>query len=174
MRTLRVGDKYPIDPPPVEGFVARIEGGSFDCVGFAKNLSNRSVSQFRRNPLRYGTYLTPKAPFFLIEIQDSDWYFDVSINISAENEQSRADFLNTENNLVNLTLCDFQTGRIKAMRVVTIKAEVMNRIKETCRTQFGKSAIEVDIAIATTYQWIGRDEMRADAEMYPYTPRKRG
>ncbi|RKU22979.1 hypothetical protein C6499_19280 [Candidatus Poribacteria bacterium] len=165
MRTLRVGDKYPIDPPPTEGFVARINGASFECVGFAK-ISHRSAKQFRRNPLRYGTYLTPTAPFFLIEIQDSEWYFNVSINISAENEQSRATFLNNENNVVNLILCDIRTGHIKAMRVVTIKAEVMKRIKETCRAQFGKSAAEVDRAITTTYQWIGLDEMLGDADMY--------
>lgn len=91
MKILRVGDKYPI-APPAEGFVARISGASFDCVGFAKNLSRNEIKQFNHNRLRYGIYETHLTPFFLIEIADSDWYFDIPLNLPAEKPEIRDGF----------------------------------------------------------------------------------
>lgn len=166
MIQLRVGDKYPIAPLPVEGFVARINGASFDCIGFAKNLRKHEIKQFRRNPLRYGIYETHLTAFFLIEIAKSNWYFDISLNLAAEKPDIQDGFLNNDGNLINLILCDHASGAIKALRGIGIRHDVMRRIKNKCRGQIALTAQEVDNAISKTYRYIGLDEMIRDADMY--------
>lgn len=171
MIQLRVGYKYPITPPPVEGFVARINGASFDCIGFAKNLRKHEIKQFRRNPLRYGIYETHLTAFFLIEIAKSDWYFDTSLNdtslnFAAEKPEIQDGFLNNEGNLINLILCDYTSGTIKVLRAIGIRHDVMQRIKNKCRDQLASTAKEVDNAITNTYRTIGLDEMIRDTDMY--------
>ena len=91
MRFITEGQKSPINPPG-EGFVARIRGASFDCVGFMSNISDDELNEFTSNNLRHGVYIAPSTPFFLIQIEDSELYFDVPINLPAEKKRYKTVF----------------------------------------------------------------------------------
>ena len=165
MRVITEGQKYPINPPG-EGFCARISGASFDCLGFMSNISTTELNEFRDNDLRYGVYESPSTPFFLIQFQDSEFHFDISLNLPAEKKERQDDFLNNEGNIINLILCDYPAGIIQAIRLIGIRPNVMERIKARCRDQLSRSAEAIDRAISLTYHYISLEEMLLDADMY--------
>ena len=169
MQTIKVGENYPIAPTDM-GFVARLQGETFQVVGFADNLRASEVREFKSNPIRYGVFRygateSGIVPFFLVKIAGSDWYFDVSFNLPQEPEAITRDaFLGSDGAaLVPLILCDYPTGKVRAIRAITVSAEVMNRIRETCRNQ--TDAQVVDRAISECYLYISLDEMIDDADM---------
>ena len=169
MQTIKVGENYPIAPTDM-GFVARLQGETFQVVGFADNLRASEVREFKSNPIRYGVFRygatdTGIVPFFLVKIAGSDWYFDVSFNLPQAPEAITRDaFLASDSSaLVPLVLCDYPSGKVRAIRAITVSAEVMNRIRETCRNQ--TDAEVVDRAISECYLYISLDQMIDDADM---------
>ena len=176
MQTLRIGDRYPIDPPAAAAFVARVEGASFSVVGFAPNITAREVRLFKSNPLRYGVHVhrsEPPVPFFLVKIAGSDWYFDVPINIAVEPLERRRDFIDQPGNFITIILCEHETGIIKAIHGIGVKHETMDTIKQACAAQIDDiaerqmtaQAAAVNQAIDTCYMQLSLDDMIENTEM---------
>ena len=168
MQTIKVGENYPIAPTDV-GFVARLQGEAFHVIGFDNGIRASEVREFTSNPLRYGVFRygatdAGVVPFFLIKIAGTDWYFDVSFNLPQEPEITRAAFLAADGAaIVPIILCDYPTGRVRAIRAITVDADTLNQIRDTCRTQ--TDAQVVDRATSDCYMHISLDDMVDSAEM---------
>ena len=167
-QTIKVGENYPIAPTNM-GFVARLQDEAFQVVGFADNLRASEVREFKSNPIRYGVFRygatdTGIVPFFLVKIAGSDWSFDVSFNLPQEQAVTRDAFLASDGAaLVPLILCDYPSGKVRAIRAITVAADTLNQIRETCRNQTDPEV--VDRAINECYLYISLDQMIDDADM---------
>ena len=162
MQTIRVGENYPIVPKE-EGFVSRLQGEAFHVVGFTNNIRASEVRAFKSNLLRYGVFRYGAtdvgiAPFFLIKIVGTDWSFDVSFNLPIEAEITRDHFLGDDSGaIIPLILCDYPGGKVRAIRAISVDANTINQIRDTCRMQH--DAQVVDAAIAECYMQISLDDM---------------
>ena len=169
LQKIKVGEVYPLPVPAVEGFACRMVGEAFQIVGFVGNINARDVREFNGNPLRYGVFRYGAGevgivPFFLVKIAGTDWYFDVSFNLPIEAETIQAAFLSADGSaIMPITLCDFPSGKVRAIRAITVDADTLNRIRETCRAQ--QDGQVVDMAISECYLHISLDEMIAATEM---------
>ena len=168
MNLLTVGQAYPIAPAN-EGFAARIEGASFNIVGFAGGVRAAEVRQFKSNPLRYGLYVhpgEPRVPFFMVDIAGSEWQFDVSINLKNEPRDRQQGFLDDPGNLVVLTLCNYPDGIIRGIRALGVQPDIMREIKQICTEQVERAtAGQIDAAITACYGIVSLNEMLAQTEM---------
>ena len=103
-------------------------------------------------------------PFLLVKIAGTDWYFDVSFNLPIEDDAIQAAFLSSDGSaIIPIILCDFPSGKVRAIRAITVDAGTLNRIRETCRNQ--QDGQVVDRAISDCYLHINLDEMIAATEM---------
>ena len=168
MQPITVGENYPIDPTDM-GFVARFVGEAFHVIGFDSGIRASEVRTFKSNPLRYGVFRygatdTGIVPFFLVKIAGTEWEFDVSFNLPAEQLAISDAFLEADGAaLVPIILCDYPTPRVRAIRAITVDADTMNQIRDTCRTQ--TDAQIVDAAISECYMHISLDQMIDDTQM---------
>ena len=162
IQKIQVGDIYPI-PPDGEGFVARMQGQAFHVIGFASNLKAREVKVFKNKPLRYGLFKYVEGPgavpFFLVRIAGTDWYFDVSFNLPVELTRTWSAFLTAPDAsvIVPIILCDFPSGKVRAIRAISVDAETMRDLKATCRAQVDGGV--VGRAITECYQRISLEDM---------------
>lgn len=155
-----VGKIYPYGVPG-EGPVAQLSGGSFNVVIFESNLTARSVNLFKNRPLRTGLFLYESGgvpvPFFVVKLLGTGWEFDVSLSLPAEPPEQASKFLDDAGNVVALILCDYPSGRVRAIRAISIKLETMERIKAECRSQPSRAA--VDNVIDECYASFSLDDM---------------
>ena len=133
MQIISIGKRFPIDPRG-EGFVVMFRGASFDCVGFLGNLSDAETEAFRTGDLRYGLFVYRDVPVFLVDIETFG-NTDLTLNLAIESRETRHDFFDHEANLINLFLCDYPAGIVRAMRAIGIDYATMGRIKDVCRRQ---------------------------------------
>ena len=89
---------------------------------------------------------------------------DVSFNLPSELDVTRTHFQSADGaEIVPIILCDYPSSKGSAIRAVTIDADTMNQISDTCRDQ--GSASVVDAAITECYTRITLDEMIDITEM---------
>lgn len=162
---IKVGEVYPLPVPSIEGFACRMIGQAFHIVGFDRSIKARDVREFGGNPLRYGVFRYGAGefgivPFLVVKIAGTDWYFDVSFNLPIEDETIQASFLSADGSaIVPIVLCDYPSGKVRVIRAITVDADTLNRIRETCRAQHDGQV--VDRAISECYLHINLDEMIA-------------
>lgn len=168
MQTITVGENYPIAPTEM-GFVARLQGEAFQVVGFDSGIRASEVRTFTSNPLRYGVFRYGATehgivPFFLVQIAGTGWYFDVSFNLPQEQGITQDAFFDADGAaIVPLILCDYPTPRVRAIRAITVDADTLNQIRDTCRTQTDGQV--VDAAISECYMHISLDAMIDQTDM---------
>jgi len=134
IQIISIGKRFPIDPRG-EGFVVMFRGASFDCVGFLGNLSDAETEAFRTGDLHYGLFVyCDIVPVFLVDIETFG-NTDLTLNLAIESRETRRDFFDHEANLINLTLCDYPLGIVRAMRTMGIDYDTMRRVKDICRRQ---------------------------------------
>ena len=133
MQIISIGKMFPVDPKG-EGFIVMFRGAAFDCVGFLGNLSDAETESFRTGDLRYGLFVYHDVPVFLVDI-DTFGNTDLTLNLAIESCETRRDFFDHEANLINLFLCDYPAGIVKAMRTMGIDYATMGCIKDVCRRQ---------------------------------------
>ena len=88
---------------------------------------------------------------------------DLTLNLAIESCETRRDFLDHEANLINLFLCDYPAGIVRAMRTMGIDYATMRRLKNICRRQQNGEQIKGQIDEVyrrfTTKQMINQVEM---------------
>lgn len=161
MQIISIGKMFPVDPLG-EGFIVMFRGATFDCVGFLGNLSDAETEAFRTGDLRYGLFVFRDVPVFLVDI-DTFGNTDLTLNLAIESCETRRDFFDHEANLINLFLCDYPAGIVRAMRTIGIDCATMGRIKDVCRRQEDGERIKGQINEVyrrfTTKQMINQIEM---------------
>jgi len=161
MQIISIGKMFPVDPKG-EGFIVMFRGAGFDCVGFLGNLSDAEIEAFRTGDLRYGLFVFRDVPVFLVDI-DTFGNTDLTLNLAVESCETRRDFLDHKANLINLFLCDYPAGIVRAMRTIGIDYATMGRIKDVCRRQQDGERIKGQIDEVyhrfTTKQMINQVEM---------------
>ena len=161
MQIISIGKMFPVDPKG-EGFIVMFRGAGFDCVGFLGNLSDAEIESFLTGDLRYGLFVYRDVPVFLVDI-DTFGNTDLTLNLATESCETRRDFFGHEANLINLFLCDYPAGIVRAMRTIGIDYATMGRIKDVCRRQKDGERIKGQIDEVyrrfTTRQMINQVEM---------------
>ena len=161
MQIISIGKMFPVDPKG-EGFIVMFRGASFDCVGFLGNLSDAETEAFRTGDLRYGLFVYHDVPVFLVDIETFG-NTDLTLNLAIESRETRRDFFDHEANLINLFLCDYPSGIVRAMRTMGIDYATMRRLKNICRRQQNGEQIKGQIDEVyrrfTTKQMINQVEM---------------
>lgn len=157
-----VGKKHPI-PTEIEGPRAFVSTGTLGVHLFYENLLNYEVEAFRLGRIRYGVISFHNAPFFLTEIQGFG-DFDCSINIAAESEDVREEFLSSNANLVTLVLSSFPDCIVQGLRAFAVSEQSMLSLKNTCRQQTDEHAVNAKIkhvySMFTTEELINQAEMK--------------
>jgi len=97
-------------------------------------LHPQEIENFRIGDLRYGLFVHDDVPVFLLDIAGF-MFTDLTLNIALESEDVHRDFFDHEANIINLILCDYPAGVVKALRSIGIDSDTMHRIKEVCRRQ---------------------------------------
>ncbi len=133
MQIISIGKMFPVDPKG-EGFIVMFRGAGFDCIGFLGNLSDAETESFLTGDLRYGLFVYRDVPVFLVDIKTFG-NTDLTLNLAIESCETRRDFFDHEANLINLILCDYPAGIVRAMRAIGIDYATMGRIKDVCRRQ---------------------------------------
>ena len=158
---ISVGKMFPVDPLG-EGFIVMFRGAGFDCIGFFGNLSDAETEAFRTGDLRYGLFVYCDVPVFLVDIETFG-NTDLTLNLAIESCETRHDFFDHEANLINLILCDYPAGIVKAIRTIGIDHATMGRIKDVCRRQQDGERIKGQIGEVyrrfTTKQMINQVDM---------------
>ena len=161
MQIISIGKMFPVDPKG-EGFIVMFRGAGFDCIGFLGNLSDAETESFLTGDLRYGLFVYRDVPVFLVDIETFG-NTDLTLNLAIESCETRRDFFGHEANLINLTLCDYPAGIVKAIRTMGIDYATMGRIKDVCRRQQDGERIKGQIDEVyrrfTTKQMINQVEM---------------
>jgi hypothetical protein len=159
---IKVGEIYP-GGCPAEGPVAQIRGGAFNVIVFQPDLTTTHIKLFKKHPLQTGVYIHERGavpvPFFIVKWRATHWFFDVPLNLTGE--QERKPFLEQEGNIIVLILCDYPSGRVRAIRAINIELETMRRIKEACEQQTTTTA--VNEAIDKCYAQVPLEQMIDEA-----------
>lgn len=158
---ISIGKMFPADPIG-EGFIVMFRGAGFDCIGFLGNPSDAEIEAFRTGDLRYGLFVYRDVPVFLVDI-DTFGNTDLTLNLAVESCETRSEFFDHEANLINLILCDYPAGIVRAIRSMGIDYATMGRIKNVCRRQQDGEQIKGQIDEVyrrfTTQQMINQVEM---------------
>ena len=149
LQVFEVGKKFPIkNPTPFfENVRTLIVKASFDVVYFIKNYSKDDIKIWTSNPLNVGVYIDEnKVPFIIFDFVRSGWNFDCTINILAENEETKFHFINTKGNMVTMFLVDAIDNTLLAMRGIGMQYATMDAIKNACKEQLSmyRNKEEVD------------------------------
>ncbi len=161
MQIISIGKMFPVDPKG-EGFIVMFRGAGFDCVGFLGNLSDAETESFLTGDLRYGLFVYRDVPVFLVDIETFG-NTDLTLNLAIESYETRRDFFDREANLINLILCDYPAGIVKAMRTIGIDYATMGRIKDVCRRQ--KDGEQIKGQIDEVYRRFTTGQMINQVEM---------
>ena len=146
LQQLKVGEIYP-GGCPAEEPVAQIRGGAFNVTLFQPDLTATHIKLFKKHPLQTGVYIHESTaavpvPFFIVKWRATHWFFDVPLNLTGRAGKGGVS-LSKEGNIIVLILCDYPSGRVRAMRAISIAQETMRRIKKACEQQTTTAAINV-------------------------------
>ena len=142
--------------------------GFFDVLCYLTDPINKEVEMFRTGKLRYGVYRNEHVPFFLIDFIGENWNCECSINIHKAQEDMVENWLNSDANTITIYLIDANSNILKSMRLIGIKQEVAEEIRDILEKQdeVYSSASEVNSKINSLMAMLSTQDMITRAKMH--------
>ena len=126
------------------------------------------IGAWKKSPLRYGLFVEENIPFFLIEFPDMKWRFYCSLNFHLVSENHTNLWLNSTYNIITLYLLHYKTNTILAMRTISIKPAIAERLRDILETQLASftSANEVENRIQRIQSRFSTSQMIKKTNMF--------
>lgn len=122
--------------------VAMLNTAFFDVVCALGNISQSEKKDWKNGKLTVFLYENEDIPFIVFAFDN--WNFDVNININKVKADEMDCWLNSEANIINLFLVEATTGNLEAMRMISIPANMAERIRDICERQSGSNDRDVN------------------------------
>jgi len=143
--------------------VAMLNTAFFDVVCVLNGIKPNERKDWRKGKLTVCLYEQANIPFICFVFES--WNFDVNINISKVQPDKIDDWLNSEGNIINLFLIDAITGKLEAMRMISIPQSMAERIRDICEQQSVNNLSQIDKTIQATLSGISTQFMIQHAEI---------
>ncbi len=143
--------------------IAILNTAFFDVVCVLSGISPNERKDWRKGKLTVCLYEQASIPFICFVFEN--WNFDVNINIGKVQPDKIDEWLNSEGNIINLFLVDAITGKLEAMRMISIPQSMAERIRDICEQQSDCDLSEIDKTIQATLSGISTQFMIQHAEI---------
>jgi hypothetical protein len=143
--------------------VAMLHEQFFDVICVMANITPNERKDWRKGNLSVYLYEQSNIPF--VAFAFDTWNFDVNINIGKINGHNIDTWLNSEANTINLFLVEATTGNLEAMRLISIPANMAERIRDICERQTEMDAGHIDLLIQSTLANLPTQYMMKNAIM---------
>lgn len=160
-----VGTRFPHEKYLKHGeiILSMLNTSFFDVLCVLNGISPEEKKDWRKGKLSVYLYEQSNIPFICFAFEN--WNFDVNINIGKVDEDKIDDWLNGEANIINLFLVEATTGKLEAMRMISIPVTMAERIRDICENQSEYSSDKIDLMIQATLAGISTQFMIKNAEM---------
>lgn len=119
----KVGEKFPYSQYLEYGeiTVSVFNDRFFDILSCLYDLSGKEIKIFQNGDFQFSLFTFEGVPFICINFIGTTLSFDLSLDITKFSEAQQEDWLNSNNNVINLFLVDVESGILKAIRTITVK-----------------------------------------------------
>lgn len=139
MTEIAVGKPFPTPTRREEGIAPIITGDSFGVICQYSGLTDVEIQDWKSAPVQYGLLIHQDVP--CVSFRIGRWSFDFTLNIVAEPERKRQDFIAGIGNLVTLYLLAYPSRVVKAIRGIGFDHRLMEGIRQASLAQ--RSELEV-------------------------------
>lgn len=166
-----MGEPFPgKNPMPGADFsIAQLNQKFFDINTYLRDVKPKEEQQWRRGKIKYGVYANSDIPFFIIEFDNNSSNINASINIlKIPNTDQIDNWLNADSNVINLFLIDTVSNILLAIRMISIRKQVCEKIRDILEKQSHtySSPEEAELKTARIQDAITTREMMERAEMF--------
>ncbi len=157
-----VGKPFPT-PLPSSGDGAILSGshGFVDVIIMFSNPRAKEIRDIKQGMVTIGVFTTQSVPFIILKFIESGIELDPSYNAS---EVLKTDWLQVEQNTMTIYLVDTDTKILKAMRVLGLKKEMVEKFKVCASRQNFETKDDFDMEVLTIYENIPLKEMYLHSE----------
>lgn len=132
-----------------EALLLHLDGDSlFSCACYS-NVSRQEVRSWQKGKVKYGIFTQTPIPFFLLQFQRG-FDFSFSVDLWGESTPAKMEQWKEMGNLTTWVLSDFPSQIIRALRVITVKADIMSEFKDRvieANEEFGSEFSDVAFCI---------------------------
>lgn len=157
-----VGKPFPTPlPNNGEGAILSGSNGFVDMIIMFSNPRSKEIRDIKQGMVTVGIFTTQSVPFVIVKFYDTGIELDASYNAS---EALKTDWLQVEQNTMTIYLVDTDTKILKAMRVLGIKKDMVEKFKECAARQNFESKTDFDMEVLRIYENIPLREMYLHSE----------
>lgn len=141
--------------------VAMLNTAFFDVVCVLGNISQSEKKDWKKGKLTVFLYEHDDIPFIVFAF--NNWNFDINININKVQPEQIDNWLNSPANTINLFLVEATTGKLEAMRMISIPAGMAEKIRDICEKQSQSNDLEVNNKINSILELLTTQTMMSKA-----------
>lgn len=166
---IKVGEPYPYHhrADGNERVLAEMNNAFFDVL-FYSSQPQADARMWTKGKLKYGLFMAKNIPFFVLDFPSDQFNLDVAINFLKIQEDKADEWLNSDANVINLFLIDANTNIIHGMRMISIRHDLAEKIRDACEAQdvHYDSPAQVDQTIAGITERYTTNNMIKISQMY--------
>lgn len=158
---------FPHPMPGMEVTITDITTAFVDIKCYICSPTSDEMKDWRRGRLKYGIYEHDFCVWLLLKFPD--WTIDASINIlKIKSDSDRDNWLNADGNVITLFLIDSNTNALAAMRTISVKKGLAERIKDLLEQQTHKydTVADCEKRIVEIQHTLSTDYMISKTTMY--------
>lgn len=158
MDAYRVGELFPIEQYCTgrEFYVALPTEGLFNVLMSLKKISRKERKLFKNGKITAYLFEKRNIPFLIIDFGEG-FSFDISLDISKFDDETRRVWIESESNAIAIFLVEATTGILESIRVIGIG--FASQLREICARQRGETRLEERVGLIHA-AFTTRDMMR--------------
>jgi hypothetical protein len=122
-------------PPGYELSRISFTPGFFDVIYWIPGYQSDQMQSWEHAHLQYGVYEATYIPFCLFHFPAKGWYFDVSLNVYAMQEELLQKWLQQTDTGIHMLLCDCYSNVVLEKRTISIDPYIAAYIRERLKQQ---------------------------------------
>lgn len=169
MPEYKVGQPLPsLLPPGYELCRISFNATFLDVIYWIPSYQSERMQSWEHAHLQYGVYEANHIPFCLFHFAAKGWYFDISLNVYAIQEELLEGWLQQSDTVVHMLLCDCYSNVVLETRTIIIDPYIAAYIRERLKQQkrYYQNAYEVQKQIEYIMDTITTEEMLKKTSMH--------
>ncbi len=146
MDAYRVGELFPIEQYCTgrELYVALPTEGLFNVLMSLKKISRKERKLFKNGKITAYLFEKKDIPFLILDFGEG-FSFDISIDISRFDDETRRVWIESESNAIAIFLVEATTGILESIRLIGIG--FASELREICARQRGQNRFEERVGL---------------------------